>query len=78
MEGLVHDLDGFFSDSPTGSSGQAGELTFVEMDTFLVSRVHIREISRELQALGIQYMGLCCGAMPYMRGLSLRDLTHSC
>ena len=33
-EGLVHDLDGCFSDSPTGSSDQAGELTFVDMDTF--------------------------------------------
>jgi len=28
VEGLVHDLDGCFSVSPTG------ELTFVDMDTF--------------------------------------------
>jgi len=34
VEGLVHDLDGRFSDSPTGSCDQAGELTFVDMDTF--------------------------------------------
>jgi len=33
-EGLVHDLDGCFSDSQTGSCDQAGELTFVDMDTF--------------------------------------------
>jgi len=34
VEGLVHDRDGCFSDSPTGFSGQPGELTFVDMDTF--------------------------------------------
>jgi hypothetical protein len=34
---LIHDLDGCFSDSLTGSSDQAGELTFVEMDTFLAT-----------------------------------------
>jgi len=34
VEGLVHDLDGCFADSPTGSCDQAGELTFVDMDTF--------------------------------------------
>jgi len=37
VEGLVHGLDGCFSDSPTGSSDQAGELTFVDMDTFLAT-----------------------------------------
>jgi len=37
VEGVVHDLDGCFSDSPTGSSDQAGELTFVDMDTFLAT-----------------------------------------
>ena len=37
VEGLVHDLDGCFSDSPTGSCDQAGELTFVDMDTFLAT-----------------------------------------
>jgi hypothetical protein len=31
---MVHDLDGCFSDSPTGASDQPGELTFVDMDTF--------------------------------------------
>jgi len=34
---LVHDLDGCFSDSQTGSCDQAGELTFVDMDTFLTT-----------------------------------------
>ncbi|MBC8871338.1 MAG: hypothetical protein H8E44_18080 [Planctomycetes bacterium] len=34
VAGLVHDLDGCFSDSPTGSCGQVGELTFVDMHTF--------------------------------------------
>jgi len=34
VAGLVHDLDGCFSDGPTASSDQAGELTFVDMDTF--------------------------------------------
>ena len=37
VEGLVHDLDGRFSDSQTGSSDQAGELTYVDMDTFLAT-----------------------------------------
>ncbi len=37
VEGLVHDLDGCFSDSPTGSSERAGELMFVDMDTFLAT-----------------------------------------
>ncbi len=37
---LVHDLDGCFSDSPTGSCDQAGELTFVDMDTFLAPSNH--------------------------------------
>jgi len=37
VEGLVHDLDGCFSGSPTGSSDQAGELTFVDIDTFLAT-----------------------------------------
>ena len=37
VEGLVHDLDGRFSDTPTGSSDQAGELTFVDMDTILAT-----------------------------------------
>ena len=34
VEGLVHDLDGCFADSLAGSCDQAGELTFVDMDTF--------------------------------------------
>jgi len=34
VAGLVHDLDGCFTDTPTGSCDQAGELTFVDMDTF--------------------------------------------
>jgi hypothetical protein len=34
VEGLVHDLHGCFSDSSTASSDQAGEVTFVDMDTF--------------------------------------------
>ena len=37
VAGLVHDLDGCFTDTPTGSSDQAGELTFVDMDTFLAT-----------------------------------------
>ena len=37
VAGLVADLDGCFSDSPTGSSDQADELTFVDMDTFLAT-----------------------------------------
>jgi hypothetical protein len=37
VAGVVHDLDGCFSDSPTGCSDQAGELTFVDMDTFEAS-----------------------------------------
>ena len=35
--GLVHELDGCYRDSQTGSSDQAGELTFVDMDTFLAT-----------------------------------------
>ena len=34
VAGVVHDLDGCFSDSPTGSSDQAGELTLADIDTF--------------------------------------------
>ena len=34
VAGLVRDLDGCFSDRQTGSSDQAGELTFVDMHTF--------------------------------------------
>jgi hypothetical protein len=37
VEGLVHYLDDCFSNTPTGSSDQAGELTFVDMDTFLAT-----------------------------------------
>ncbi len=37
LAGVVHGLDGCFSDSPTGSSDRAGELTFVDMDTFLAT-----------------------------------------
>ena len=37
VEDLVHDLDGCFGDSQTGSSDQAGELTFLDMDTFLAA-----------------------------------------
>jgi hypothetical protein len=37
LAGVVHGLDGCFSDIPTGSCDQAGELTFVDMDTFLAT-----------------------------------------
>jgi hypothetical protein len=37
VAGLVHDLDGCFSDSQTGSSDQPQELTFVDIDTFLAT-----------------------------------------
>ena len=34
VAGVVHDLDGCFSDRQPGSCDQAGELTFVDMATF--------------------------------------------
>ena len=34
VAGVVHDLDGCFLDSPTGSSDQAGELALVDMYPF--------------------------------------------
>jgi len=37
VEGLVHDLDGCFSDGQTASSEQPQDLTYVDMDTFLAS-----------------------------------------
>jgi len=37
VEALVHDLNDCFSDSQTGSSDQAGELTLVDMDTLLTT-----------------------------------------
>ncbi|ELT90020.1 hypothetical protein CAPTEDRAFT_206391 [Capitella teleta] len=38
----------------------------VELDPHIASRGEIREFSRQLKALGVQYMGLCCGARPYL------------
>jgi len=37
VEGLVHDLDGCFSDGQTASSEQPQDLTYVDMDTFLAN-----------------------------------------
>jgi hypothetical protein len=34
VQGLLDDLHGCFSDSPTGSCDQAGEPMFVDMQTF--------------------------------------------
>ena len=39
----------------------------------MVSRGHVREATKELQALGIQYMGLCCGGTPYL----LREMAEA-
>ena len=32
-----------------------------ELDEFLCSRSHIRDFAQEAKALGVQYIGLCCG-----------------
>ncbi len=37
VEGLVHDLDGCFSDSQAAASHEPGELTYVDMDEFLAT-----------------------------------------
>ena len=37
LDGLLHDLNSASSNSPTGSSDQAGELTYVDIDTFLAT-----------------------------------------
>jgi len=37
LDGLLHDLNSASSNSPKGSSGQAGELTYVDVDTFLAT-----------------------------------------
>jgi putative transposase len=37
LDGLLHDLHSASSNSPTGSSDQAGELTYVDIDTFLAT-----------------------------------------
>ncbi|MDA1053705.1 MAG: hypothetical protein O3C40_24920 [Planctomycetota bacterium] len=35
VDGLVHELNSAYSDNQTGSSDQLGELTYVDIDTFL-------------------------------------------
>jgi hypothetical protein len=38
----------------------------VELDPHVASRGEIRDFASQLKALGVQYMGLCCGARPYL------------
>ena len=40
----------------------SGKQSFpVNLDCWLCSRDHISEFTRELQEIGVQYVGLCCG-----------------
>merc|ERR1711976_143418 len=53
---------------------RTGELASpVEVDPLMVSRGHIRDFTKELRDLGIQYMGLCCGGRPYL----LREMAEA-
>lgn len=39
-----------------------GERSFpVDLDSWLCSRSHIAAFTKQLQELGVQYMGVCCG-----------------
>ena len=35
------------------------------LDPFTVNRYEIEEFTREAQALGVNYLGVCCGASPH-------------
>jgi len=45
---------------------RTGELACpVNIDAWLCSRDHIRDFTKELMEVGVQYMGLCCGNRPF-------------
>jgi betaine-homocysteine S-methyltransferase len=37
----------------------------VDLDPFTCSRSEIAEFTRQAQALGVDYLGVCCGAGPH-------------
>ena len=37
----------------------------LDSDSWLCSRSHIDEFTRQLKDIGVQYVGLCCGNKPY-------------
>ena len=52
----------------------SGELANpIELDPHTVSRGEIREFTKALRSLGVQYMGLCCGNRPYL----LREMAQA-
>src|SRR5207249_4791894 len=50
---------------PHGISGPDGRPFPTALDPFLCSRYEIAEFGTEASALGVRYLGVCCGAGPH-------------
>jgi betaine-homocysteine S-methyltransferase len=50
---------------PTFQSLGGGEAFPVALDPFTCTRYDVAEFAREALALGVEYVGLCCGAAPH-------------
>jgi len=50
---------------PHGRSGPDGRPFPTALDPFLCSRYEIAEFGTEASALGVRYLGVCCGAGPH-------------
>ena len=50
---------------PDSQGGRAGMSFPTELDPFLCSRSEIGEFTRQAQALGVRYLGVCCGNAPH-------------
>ena len=56
---------------PHGRSGPDGRPFPTALDPFVCNRYEIAEFGREAFALGVRYLGVCCGAGPHhIRGLA--------
>ena len=41
------------------------KVNYLEIESFLCTRFEIAEFAKKVKAIGVDYIGLCCGASPY-------------